>query len=137
MKLGGMWRDAVKALIQGPTTQQYPFERIKTSERFRSKLQWDLTDCTGCSLCQKDCPANAIDIVTLDKKARRFVFRYHVDRCTFCGQCVESCNKNCLTLPEDDWELATLNRDDFEVYYGKDADVQTVLDNEAEASPPV
>ncbi|MBN1564705.1 MAG: 4Fe-4S dicluster domain-containing protein [Anaerolineae bacterium] len=132
MKLGGMWRDAIKALVQGPSTQKYPFERLKTPERFRSKLTWDLTNCTGCGLCMKDCPANAIEVVTLDRKAKRFVFRYRVDHCTFCGQCVESCNKNCLELPEDDWELATTNRQDFEVYYGNEADVQIVLDGEAE-----
>jgi formate hydrogenlyase subunit 6/NADH:ubiquinone oxidoreductase subunit I len=117
----------VKAMIHRPVTQRYPFERLAAPERFRSKLQWNLNECTGCGLCVKDCPANAIDVVTLDRKAKRFVFRYHVDRCTFCGQCVATCNKHCLSMPQDDWELAALNRDEFVVFYGNEADVQSVL----------
>jgi formate hydrogenlyase subunit 6/NADH:ubiquinone oxidoreductase subunit I len=139
MKLSGMWLDALKSLIQRPITQRYPFERLAAPERFRSKLQWNLENCTGCGLCVKDCPANAIEVVTLDRKAKRFVFRYEVDRCTFCGQCVESCAKHCLSMPQDDWELAALNRNDFVVYYGKDADVQTVMADSAhpDAEGPV
>lgn len=127
MKLSGMWRDALKALVSGPVTQKYPFERLPAPDRLRSKLHWNLEQCTGCGLCVKDCPADAIEIVALDRKARRFVFRYHVDRCTFCGQCVVSCRKNCLNMSYDEWELAALNRTEFEVYYGKDADVQEVI----------
>jgi len=63
----------------------------------------------------------------LDKKAKRFVFRYHVDRCTFCGQCVESCRQGCLQMANDEWELAALSKQGFDVYYGDDADVQSVL----------
>ncbi len=133
MKLGGMWRDALRGLIQRPVTQKYPFERLAAPERLRSKLQWNLEECTGCGLCAKDCPADAIDVVVLDRKAKRFVFRYHVDRCTFCGQCVVSCRKNCLTMPEDDWELAALNREDLVVYYGNDTDVRTILDGASES----
>ncbi len=125
MRIGGMWHDAVRALLQRPITQRYPFERLAAPERFRSKLQWDLEQCTGCGLCVKDCPANAIEVVALDRKAKRFVFRYHVDHCTFCGQCVETCPRGCLSMPQDDWELAAPDRSEFEVYYGKADDVQT------------
>ena len=88
MKLSGMWRDALNGLLRRPVTQNYPFERLEAPDRLRSKLHWNLSSCTGCGLCAKDCPADAIEVITLDRKAKRFVFRYHVDRCTFCGQCV-------------------------------------------------
>ncbi len=128
MKLTGMWRDALSGLVRRPATQRYPFERLPAPERLRSKLHWDLSQCTGCSLCAKDCPANAIEIIALDRKAKRFVFRYHVDRCTFCGQCVVSCRQNCLTMSTGEWELAALDRRRFQVHYGKEDDVAAVLD---------
>ena len=78
-------------------------------------------------LCAKDCPTDAIDIITLDKKAKRFVFRYYVDRCTFCSQCVYSCRQGCLEMANNEWELAALKRKDFVVYYGKVADVESVV----------
>lgn len=128
MKLTGMWRDALSGLVHRPATQRYPFERLPAPERLRSKLFWDLSRCTGCSLCAKDCPANAIEIVALDRKAKRFVFHYHVDRCTFCGQCVVSCRQGCLTMSTGEWELAELDRRAFQIHYGKEDDVAAVLD---------
>ena len=42
--------------------------------------------CTGCSLCLKACPFNAITLV--DKKAV-----IDLDKCTLCSSCVEACRK--------------------------------------------
>jgi formate hydrogenlyase subunit 6/NADH:ubiquinone oxidoreductase subunit I len=127
MKFGVMWSDTFKSLFKRPVTQKYPFVRLDAPERLRSKLHWDPTKCTGCALCSKDCPAEAIEIITIDKKAKKFVFKYQIDSCTFCAQCVESCKQACLEMANDEWELAALSRDAFTVYYGNDADVETVL----------
>ena len=83
--------------------------------------------CTGCELCAMDCPSGAIDLMVLYKKAKRFVFCYHLDRCTFCAQCVQSCRHGCLELSADDWELASLSREAFTLYYGEDKDVREAL----------
>lgn len=132
MRLSTMWKDALESLVNPPATQFYPFVRLNAPDHLRSKLHWDLENCTGCGLCAKDCPADAIQIITLDKKARRFVFRYQVDHCTFCSQCVFSCRQNCLSMANNEWELAALTRDKFEVYYGRVSDVESVLEDTAE-----
>lgn len=134
-KLSAMWKDALGNIVKAPATEKYPFVRIDAPEYLRSKLHWDLTDCTGCQLCAKDCPADAIEIITIDKKAKQFVFRYHVDRCIFCSQCMISCKKGCLSMANDEWELAALEREDFIVHYGKDADVESVM-ADADAGEP-
>jgi heterodisulfide reductase subunit A-like polyferredoxin len=41
-------------------------------------------ECTGCGICTKLCPLNAITVV--DSKAK-----FNVDSCFGCGVCVESC----------------------------------------------
>jgi formate hydrogenlyase subunit 6/NADH:ubiquinone oxidoreductase subunit I len=128
MKLGTMLGDVVRSLLRSPATQNYPAERHETPERLRGRLYWDPTNCTGCALCVKDCPANAIELITLDKANKRFVLRYDMDRCAYCGQCVQSCRFGCLQLSNDDWELATLTRPPFTVHYGNAEDVRTVLD---------
>lgn len=127
MKLSVMWRDALGSLLRSPITEKYPFKRYEAPELLRSQLHWNSEKCTGCGLCVKDCPAMAIDVIVLDKKAKRFVFCYDMDRCTFCAQCVASCRQGCLSMANDQWELAALSRDAFRVYYGDDGDVQTVL----------
>ena len=46
--------------------------------------------CTGCALCAKNCPSEAI----LGK--RKFAHSIIVDRCTGCGACADSCPKQAV-----------------------------------------
>jgi formate hydrogenlyase subunit 6/NADH:ubiquinone oxidoreductase subunit I len=124
MKISAMFGDVAQSFFQQPVTERYPFERRPAPERLRGKLTWDPAKCTGCALCSKDCPANAIELIVLDKKAKRFVMRYRVDRCTFCAQCVENCRFGCLQMAHEDWELAALSRKPLTVYYGREADIE-------------
>jgi formate hydrogenlyase subunit 6/NADH:ubiquinone oxidoreductase subunit I len=123
-----MLRDVIGALFKKPVTQEYPFERSQAPSRLRGKLVWDPQKCTGCCLCAKDCPSNAIEMVVNDKKNKYFVLRYHMDRCTFCAQCVQNCRFNCLDMSDKDWELAALNKEPFTIYYGDEAQVQAFLE---------
>ena len=127
MKPAVMFRDVTRSLFRKPITQRYPFEQRTPPTRLRGRLQWEPASCTGCGLCATDCPANAIEMIVLDKKAKRFVLEYHVDRCTFCAQCVHSCRQGCLAISSDLWELAALSREPFTIYFGGETDVQQVL----------
>lgn len=132
MKLRTMLRDILRALLSKPATERYPFERPETAERFRGKLHWTPEGCTGCCLCMKDCPADAIEVITLDKKAKKFLLRYYPERCVYCGQCVESCRFGCLEMANDDWEMATdADPVTLEITYGDDADVERFLAEQA------
>lgn len=68
MKIATMLGDVWQSIWQRPITQKYPFERLEAPVRLRGKLHWNPEKCTGCALCNKDCPANAIEIITVDKK---------------------------------------------------------------------
>lgn len=127
MKVGTMLGDVLKSVYQKAATERYPFVRYDTPARLRGKLLWERANCTGCSLCAKDCPADALEIITIDRKAKRFVVKYYTDRCTFCAQCVFSCRQGCMNLSDDTWELAALTRDGFTVYFGEETDVQAVM----------
>jgi formate hydrogenlyase subunit 6/NADH:ubiquinone oxidoreductase subunit I len=129
MKLAAMIEDVIGSFFKKPATQLYPLERTAAPERLRGRLFFDPTACTGCGLCVKDCPARAIELITLDRTARRFVLRYHMDRCIYCGQCVIGCRFNCIKMSSTDWELASLSKKDFEAYYGKDNDIAEFLAN--------
>lgn len=127
MKVGTMLGDVLESLFRRPVTERYPFEREPPPARLRGRVIWRAENCTGCALCNKDCPANALELITLDKKNKRFVMRYHIDRCTYCAQCVQSCRFNCLEMSNTEWELAALNKEPFVVYYGCEEDVEAVL----------
>ena len=128
MKIVTMLKDVLSSLWQKPVTERYPFARRPTPERLRGQLHYDPEKCTGCCLCQKECPADALELITLDKKAKRFVLRYHVDRCTYCAQCVQNCRFGCLEMAPEEWELAATTKEPFTIYYGAESDVTAVLD---------
>jgi formate hydrogenlyase subunit 6/NADH:ubiquinone oxidoreductase subunit I len=132
IKIGTMLNDVAGSLLKGPVTEKYPFERRDPPERLRGQLLWDPDTCTGCGLCAKDCPANAIEVIIIDKKNKQFAFRYHVDRCTFCAQCVASCRQGCLAMSNELWELAALEREPFLIRYGDERDAPPVLEDAGE-----
>ena len=135
MKIGSMFKDILVSFFSAPVTEKYPFEKPETADRFRGKLHFDPSKCTGCNLCSKDCPANALQIVIIDRAAKRFVARYNVARCVYCGQCVQSCKFKCLGMSKDDWELAALHKETFEVKYGREEDISTLLERLANPQP--
>ncbi len=138
--IGMMVTDVVRSFFTKPITRRYPFERKEAPEAFRGKLIWDLSKCTGCQLCIKDCPANAIELIVIDRAAKRFMMRFHLDRCTYCAQCVKNCRFKCLDLSHTEWELAALSKEPFTVLYGLEGDIEDYLaaeagENEAEVPP--
>jgi formate hydrogenlyase subunit 6/NADH:ubiquinone oxidoreductase subunit I len=133
MSIGAMLGNIIESLFKKPATEQYPFERQATPERLRGNLFWDPAKCSGCQLCIRDCPSEALELIVLDKVNKRFVMRYHADRCTFCGQCVQTCRFKCLSMSNEQWELASRSREPFTVNYGKDEDVQFLLERAAKA----
>lgn len=137
MKLATLFQDTWRSLWRRPVTENYPAVKPETSARFRGQLHYNPVECTGCCLCNKDCPSNAIEMIMLDKKNKRFVLRYDMDRCTFCGQCVQNCRFRCLTMAPEEWELAALGKEPFTVYYGDEEDVACVLERFAAAEDQV
>jgi len=131
MKIGAMFKDIAGSLFKKPVTELYPYVKKDAPEKFRGALVWDPEKCTGCMLCMKDCPANGIELIVLDRANKRFVMRYNADKCVYCSQCVVNCRFNCLSMSDNQWELASVSKEPFEVYYGRDEDVQFLLDQAA------
>jgi formate hydrogenlyase subunit 6/NADH:ubiquinone oxidoreductase subunit I len=123
MRIGAMLGDITRSLFKKPVTELYPFTRKASPERLRGKLIFDPDKCTGCKICVRDCPANALELHVIDKAAKRFVLRFHSDRCTFCAQCVFSCNFDTISLSHEAWELAALSQEPFNVPCGRPEDI--------------
>jgi NAD(P)H-quinone oxidoreductase subunit I len=129
MKIGSMLGEIVRAVFRKPATVKYPFgKRQPVPDRLRGVIRYDPANCTGCTLCMKDCPANAIEIIAVDKPNKRFIMRFHADRCTYCAQCVVNCRFKCIAMSNKDWERAALTREPFTVLYGRDEDIDKFLD---------
>ena len=131
MTIGTMFQDIVESFFKKPITRLYPAENLAPPERYRGILSFDPSLCTGCKLCIKDCPSDAIDLVILDRAAKQYVMRYRMDRCIYCGQCMVNCKFKCISMSNQDWEHAALNKN-FMVYYGRDEDIANYLESLAQ-----
>ena len=127
MRIGTMLTDVIKSLLSKPITQKYPFQRSDAPEKLRGRMIWDHQRCSGCGLCVKDCPSNALEVITIDRANKRFVMVYHMDKCAFCAQCVINCRFKCIEMSSNDWELAGLHKKEFTKYYGDEVNVDTYL----------
>jgi formate hydrogenlyase subunit 6/NADH:ubiquinone oxidoreductase subunit I len=126
-----MLGDVSRSLFKRPVTERYPFERRPAPPRLRGLLVFDPGKCTGCRICMRDCPANALELVVVDKATKRFAMKFHTDRCTYCAQCVVSCNFDSLGMSHEKWELAGLSRDQFLLTFGREEDLATLRAREA------
>jgi formate hydrogenlyase subunit 6/NADH:ubiquinone oxidoreductase subunit I len=133
MTIGTMFQDIIESFFKKSATQLYPVERIAPPQRYRGVLSYNPSACTGCSLCVRDCPSDAIELIILDRAAKRYVVKYHMDRCIYCGQCVVNCKFKCIAMSNEDWEHASLNKD-FLVYYGREEDIATYLGKDSEGT---
>ena len=134
-RLGTMLPDVFRSFFRRPVTENYPFVRPEKVERLRGLLQFDPANCNGCCVCSMDCPANALEVTMIDRKTKRFFLTYHTDRCMFCGQCVVSCNKSSLRMSNNEWELASLDKNSFTIYFGDKPDVEPNLAGQPEGQP--
>jgi len=131
MTIGTMFTDILQSFFTKHDTQLYPVERIAPPQRYRGVLSYNSSVCTGCSLCVKDCPSNAIELIILDRAAKKYVMKYHMDRCVYCGQCMVNCKPKGIAMPNEDWEHAALDNN-FMVYYGKEQDIAKYLESIAQ-----
>jgi formate hydrogenlyase subunit 6/NADH:ubiquinone oxidoreductase subunit I len=87
-----IWRTVTRK----PITLGFPKAPLELPTSFRGRVVADADACRGCSLCARDCPAEALE---LERKGRDdFRLIYHPDRCAYCGQCAESCPQDVLHL---------------------------------------
>jgi len=82
------------AVMARPDTVGYPFGELELPEGYRGAIVIDADKCTGCGLCVRDCPADAL---RLEKKSRdEFRLIHYPARCAYCGQCEDSCQRGAI-----------------------------------------
>ncbi len=119
---------AIASLFRRPVTVRYPADPLPMPERFRGMLLYFASQCTGCKLCMRDCPADAITIRKVGE--RRYEAVIDRGRCIMCAQCVDVCLKKALAISPE-VELAQTRRDLLRVVFPAE-----LLDRGDGKSPP-
>lgn len=104
-------------------TEQYPENRdtLTMFDRFKGEVTMPHSAdnhhrCTGCGICEMNCPNGSIQIITRKEttdegKSVKVIDRhiYHLGMCTFCGLCVKTCPSDALAFGQA-FEHAVFNR---------------------------
>ncbi|WP_218079529.1 NADH-quinone oxidoreductase subunit NuoI [Anthocerotibacter panamensis] len=92
---------------------QYPFEKLILSERYRGRIHFEQPKCISCEICVRVCP---IDLPVVDwefnkSTKKKELNSYSIDFgiCILCGNCVEYCPTNCLSMTPE-YESAVYDR---------------------------
>jgi formate hydrogenlyase subunit 6/NADH:ubiquinone oxidoreductase subunit I len=99
-------KEAFSNLFKKRATQKYPEVPASVAEHFRGKQVLDLKNCISCTLCARECPSNAIEMVMVDGKKRPLI---HLDKCVFCYQCADVCPRKVFQTSKV-FELATTQK---------------------------
>lgn len=108
-------------------TEQYPENRGTKvwAERFRGELVMGHNaqnehKCTGCGICQMNCPNHTIKVITRQEtteegKTKKVLDKYMYDlgSCTFCGLCTQVCPQKAISW-ENNFEHAVFTRSKLE-----------------------
>jgi formate hydrogenlyase subunit 6/NADH:ubiquinone oxidoreductase subunit I len=85
--------DFLRQVGEGKASMNPP---VRLPPKFRGKIVYERDACTGCTLCARVCPSNAIDVLPETKRMRIWV-----TQCIFCSQCTDACPKNGLSMSEE------------------------------------
>lgn len=109
-------------------TQQYPENRdsLVMFDRFRGEVimphdENNLHKCTGCGICEINCPNGSIEIITKsivnpEGKKKRIIDKhiYHLGMCTFCNLCVKTCPSDAIVMGQKfehaHWDRTTFTK---------------------------
>jgi len=114
------------------TTISYPeqkrvFSKVYRGQHVLKRDELGRERCTSCGLCAVSCPAEAITMISAERKPgeehlyreEKYASTYEINmlRCIFCGDCEEACPKEAIFLT-DRIVASQYKREPF--IYGKD-----------------
>ena len=127
MKPAVLMPELLRNLATEPVTRFYPFEKAPVPAGFRGTPRFKSELCSGCKVCMRDCPSEAIEITVettpvpppaegapAPKPIRKMTMTLYLDRCVHCERCAETCPRHAIFL-DTEFEMAAFSRDSLKL----------------------
>jgi formate hydrogenlyase subunit 6 len=108
-RLPALIKDMGSCLFKKPFTREYPAVKVEVPEGYRGRHIFYPEKCISCGLCERDCPANAIELIEVSGKRMP---RFYLDRCIFCYQCSEGCPRDAIKFSTN-FEMSTTEKEEL------------------------
>jgi formate hydrogenlyase subunit 6/NADH:ubiquinone oxidoreductase subunit I len=108
-RLPALVKDMGSCLFKKPVTRQYPIVKVEAPEGYRGRHVFYPEKCISCGLCERDCPAKAIELIEVSGKRMP---HFYLDRCIFCYQCEEGCPRDAIKLSAN-FEMSTTEKEEL------------------------
>ncbi len=105
-------KDMGACIFKKPFTQLYPFIKAQAPEGYRGRQIFYPEKCISCGLCERDCPAKAIELVEVSGKRMP---KFYLDSCIFCNLCAESCPREAIKLSPE-FEMSTTETEEMLIH---------------------
>ncbi len=120
--------ELLRNLLTRPVTRCYPFEPAPVPARFRGTPRFKSELCTGCRICMRDCPSDAIHVEVevipptepavegqpAPRPKRKMTMTLYLDRCVHCERCAEVCPKDAIWLDQE-FAMAAFSREALKI----------------------
>lgn len=106
-----MLKTILKQFFNKPATTMFPYEPLENFEGTRGHLVFDPAKCTSCMMCMKRCPSQAIVVQRAEK-----IWTLDRFRCVMCGNCVDVCKFDALSMEREYAKSATPTERSVETY---------------------
>lgn len=108
-RLPALIKDMGSCIFKKPFTREYPAVKVEVPEGYRGRHIFYPEKCISCGLCERDCPAKAIELIEVSGKRMP---HFYLDRCIFCYQCAESCPRDAIKLSTN-FEMSTTEKEEM------------------------
>jgi len=113
-------KTTLRAFFSKPVTLVYPYRKLEIADRGQGLIRLRMTQlepatvykCTGCGICEKNCPQHCITVVKKEGEKQPDTYMVNYGLCMFCRICIDVCPFNALQQTQEH-EFIGGSRQDF------------------------
>jgi NADH-quinone oxidoreductase subunit I len=132
----------LRAFFSKPVTLVWPYKKIEIANRGQGLIRLRIKQfepdllykCTGCKICEQNCPQHCITVVKKEGEKQPETYTVNYGLCMFCRVCIDVCPFNALEQTQEH-EFIGESRQDF-IRSKEELMMKTVYTEEVKVQKP-